>query len=163
MEVREFLSLFLLTRFVMPLPSRFSVLRLLANFRTAASCSMHFSLILLFARLSDSIWQSQIALARCYTPESVILLFERSSSLMNPTDLIFLLISLIYWSPMFLPDRFTHPSCISVLKALPIADSFDTFLPPAAVGGLPGAPAAPILGVIGGYTKVVPSSKCGEI
>ena len=104
-----------------------------------------------------------MALARCYTPESVILLFERSSSLMNPTDLIFLLISLIYWSPMFLPDRFTHPSCISVLKALPIADSFDTFLPPAAVGGLPGAPAAPILGVIGGYTKVVPSSKCGEI
>ena len=94
----------------------------------------------------------------------MILLFDRSSSLMKPTDLIFLLISLICWSPMFLPERLTHPSYISVLKALPMADSFDTFLPPAAAAGLPAAPEAPpTFGVIGVCAGVAPSRRLSVI
>lgn len=131
-QVNEFFNLFLLTRFVMPLPSRFRLRRLLANLSTAANYSIHFSLILLFAKLRLSTWQSQMAFARCCTPESVILLFERSSSRRKPTCFTFLLISLIYWSPMLRPERLTQPSYISVLKARPIADSFETFLAPAA-------------------------------
>lgn len=126
--------MFLLTRFVIPLPSRLSVRRLLANFKTAANYSMHFSLILLLERLRLSIWQSQMAFARCWTPESVILLFERSNSLTKPIALMFLLISLICWSPMFRADRLTMPSCMSVLNARPIAVSLVTFFAPAAGG-----------------------------
>ena len=47
---------------------------------------------------------------------------------------MFLLISLIYWSPTFLADRFTIPSIISDLNARPIAVSLVTFFPPAAAG-----------------------------
>ena len=133
-QVSEFLSLFLLTRFVIPLPSKFSCFSCFANLSTADSCSMHFSFILLLAKLRLSTWHSQIALAKCCTPESVILLFERSSSRMYPFIFKFLAISLICWSPMFRPDKLRQPSYISLLKARLIVDSFVAFLPPAAAG-----------------------------
>ena len=79
-QVSEFFSLFFETRFVMPLPSRLRCFRPLAKRSVAASGSMHFSLILLLLRLSDSIYDSQIAFAKCCTPVSLILFPLRSSS-----------------------------------------------------------------------------------
>lgn len=81
-QVSEFLSLFLLTRFVIPFPSKLSYLRFLAKRRTAASGSILFSVILLFDKFRLSTWDELMPFARCYTPESVILLPLRLSSRM---------------------------------------------------------------------------------
>ena len=92
--MREFLSLFFATLFVMPFPSRLRCLSPFANLRVAANGSMHFSLILFPLRFNDSTEDSQMALARCYTPVSVIRLPLRSSSNIELLSFKFLIISL---------------------------------------------------------------------
>jgi len=110
----------------MPFPSKFNFLSPFASLSIAASGSMHFSEILLFERFRDSTYDVTIALAKCCTPESVILFPLRSISCINPQIVRFLFISFIYWSPIPRPDKLRQPSIISVLNALPIADSFET-------------------------------------